>query len=85
MTYQEMSRDGGGKIVREMKKIVCISIGPDWQNNHITIGKLYESNPWFNNGNVLITNDLGNKVEYHPDLFIDLSEVRNNKLKELGI
>lgn len=66
-------------------KVVCISTG---NNVYITINKVYTSLKMVDINNIpfiYIINDIGDNCEYDFKFFISLEEVRNNKLKELGI
>lgn len=63
-------------------KVVCIDKG----SYYLTVGKVYDvdsyDTPVFE---YWIFNDMGVRHGVEEELFVELSEVRNDKLKELGI
>jgi len=65
-------------------KVVCIDRG----SYHLTIGKVYESEPvWKENKVILfkywIINDKGVKHQVEEDLFIEMSIFRNDKIDQI--
>jgi hypothetical protein len=70
-----------------MKKVKCI----DSNNGKLTIGKLYEISPQWrvrtvrSNSSFYIQGDDNVYRYYDKNLFIDIQEDRENKLKDIGI
>lgn len=79
------------KTMRKNKiKIRCINNKPfhiDQDIQNLTIGKIYESCDHPDGNAVSTINDLGNEVYYSMKRFelITLKEIREERLKEIGI
>lgn len=63
-------------------KVVCINSG----GYHLDVGKIYDVDPIVDElFDYDIVNNLGYKHKIESHLFVDISVLRNNKLKTLGI
>ena len=73
-------------------QLICKKVGPTKDRFKLTFGKEYKSIGYFRNRhddtiiqNYRVVNDEGNECYYDASMFYTLEEIRNDKLKKLGL
>jgi len=76
--------------IKKKYKVRCVDnrpYGPGQSIQNLTKGKVYETYDTPNSSSFAVVNNLGNEVNYMAERFevITLEELREEKLKEIGI